>query len=317
MEKVAWVAGEVLVDLIPANDGDESISGHRYRAVIGGGGANTAKSLARLGKRCEFIGGISSDRFGHMAWMELERDGVGLDLVDESDRPTAKAIVDLDPHGSARYSFEVDSTATFSFDESWLPKDVPDVLHVGTLASVIEPGRSELLAWARGIKARGATLVFDPNVRSAFLADRERYRGIVEEWVAIADLVKASEEDVEWLYPEEKQESVAIRWMDLGPELVVITRGPRGLVGVRRDESIAVGGVEIALVDTVGAGDTVGAVLVEAILDSDLNRLQGDVLAATLRRAAHAAAITCSRQGAQPPTLEELEAFMDRGIEGR
>ncbi|MGA1670516.1 MAG: PfkB family carbohydrate kinase, partial [Candidatus Nanopelagicaceae bacterium] len=91
----AWIVGEVLVDLIPAIDGVEVIDGVRYRAVVGGGPANTAKALARLGRECAFIGGLSSDRFGHMAWMELERDGVGLDFVLESDQPTAKAILSI------------------------------------------------------------------------------------------------------------------------------------------------------------------------------------------------------------------------------
>jgi len=104
--------------------------------------------------------------------------------------------------------------------------------------------------------------------------------------------------------------------MDLGPELIVLTRGPRGMVGVRRDESVGVKGVEVDLIDTVGAGDTVGAVLVEAILDSGLDQVRGEVLAMTLRRAAHAAAITCSRQGAQPPTRSELEISMSHEEEG-
>jgi fructokinase len=95
-----WVAGEVLVDLIPSDDGDTVIDSKRYRAVIGGGPANTAKALARLSQSVEFIGGLSSDRYGHMAWMELERDGVDLEHILESDLPTAKAIVSLDQSGS-------------------------------------------------------------------------------------------------------------------------------------------------------------------------------------------------------------------------
>ena len=315
MEKVAWVAGEVLVDLIPAEDGDESIGNQRYRSVIGGGAANTAKALAKLGKRCEFIGGLSSDRFGHMAWMELERDGVGLDLSNESDLPTAKAIVELNPDGSARYSFEVEGSATFSFDESWLPQGVPDLLHLGTLASVVEPGRGALLKWARGMKEKGSLILFDPNIRSAFLGDRSRYREIVEEWIALAEIVKASDEEIEWLYPESDQESVAQRWMNLGVEIVVITRGARGLVALRKDESVGVAGVEVEVVDTVGAGDTVGAVLLEALFDLGLDQLRGENLTKVLRRAAHAAAITCSRQGAEPPTYLELESSINREAE--
>jgi fructokinase len=172
------------------------------------------------------------------------------------------------------------------------------------------------MQWVQGIKAKGAVILFDPNVRPAFLGDRSRYRELIEKWVALADLVKASEEDLEWLYPDSDQESVATRWMELGPELIVITRGSRGMVAVRRDESVGVAGVEAQVVDTVGAGDTVGAVLVEAILDSGLDQLRGEALATTLRRAAHAASLTCSRQGAEPPTRSELESSLSREKEG-
>jgi fructokinase len=124
--------------------------------------------------------------------------------------------------------------------------------------------------------------------------------------------VKASDEEIEWLYPESDQESVAQRWMNLGVEIVVITRGSRGLVALRKDESVGVAGVEVEVVDTVGAGDTVGAVLLEALLDLGLDQLRGENLRKVLRRAAHAAAITCSRQGAEPPTYVELESSIRR-----
>jgi fructokinase len=162
------------------------------------------------------------------------------------------------------------------------------------------------------MKEKGSVILFDPNIRSAFLGDRSRYREIVEEWIALAEIVKASDEEIEWLYPESDQESVAQRWMNLGVEIVVITRGARGLVALREDESVGVAGVEVEVVDTVGAGDTVGAVLLEALLDLGLDQLRGENLAKVLRRAAHAAAITCSRQGAEPPTFVELESSIKR-----
>lgn len=312
----AWVAGEVLVDLIPALDGDEVIDETRYRAVVGGGAANTARALARLGKAAEFVGGLSSDRFGHMAWMELERDGVGLDLVLESDAPTARAIVAIGDDGSASYRFEVEGSVTFDFRAEWLPEGSPKVIHVGTLATVVAPGRNELFGWVRDQKSSGAVVVFDPNVRSVYLEDRVRYRENVEEWIGLSSVVKASDEDAKWLYPELDCDEVASRWLEMGPKLVVITRGARGMVGYRDGESIDVEGVQVDLVDSVGAGDTVGAVLVEALLDGELEALSGKRLKQVLLRASHAAAITCSRQGANPPTLRELEESLGR-IENR
>ncbi len=307
MSKV-WVAGEVLVDLIPADNGDALIDGVRYQSVIGGGPANTARALGRLGVEVEFVGGLSSDRYGHMAWMELERDGVGMDRVLESDLVTAKALVSLDENGSASYRFEVSDTATFAFSSDWLPSGAPTVLHIGSLATVVGPGAEELLGWVRGLKDQGSVIVFDPNVRPAFLRNREKYRELVEEWIKISDVVKASYEDLKWLYLEEDEESdeVLSHWLHWGPSLLIVTKGEHGIIGFRSDESVGVGSVAVDVVDTVGAGDTVGAVIVEALLENGLEGLRREVLERVLARAAKAAAITCSRQGANPPTLEEL-----------
>ena len=309
---IAWVVGEVLVDLIPAKDGDEVIDGIRYRAVVGGGPANTAKALARLGHECAFIGGLSSDRFGHMAWMELERDGVSLDLVIESDQPTAKAILSIGEDGSASYRFEVDGSVTFGFDGGWLPEGLPDVIHVGTLATVIEPGSSEIYRWVEEKRDQGTVVLFDPNVRAAYLGDWAAYRAIVEKWVAISDLVKASSEEIAWIYPELSEVEVAEKWREMGAKLIVVTQGGDGIVGYGESGRVAVPGVEVDLIDTVGAGDIVGAVLVEAMLGGGMEALLSGNLENVLYRASVAAGITCSRQGANPPTLHELNGFLDR-----
>ena len=130
-----WVCGEVLIDVLPTGP------------VVGGGPANTAKALARLGHSVEFIGGISTDAFGLMARKELERDGVGLGLALKSEKATSTATVQLDQTGSATYRFVIDGTATFEFSPSWLPDPErlkPSVLQIGTLATVVEPGASVL-----------------------------------------------------------------------------------------------------------------------------------------------------------------------------
>ena len=159
-----WVCGEVLIDVLPTGP------------VVGGGPANTAKALARLGYDVQFIGGISTDAYGEMARKELDRDGVDLSLAYESSKPTSTATVNLDSSGSATYEFVIDATATFDFSDSWLPD--PErlklrVLHIGTLATVVEPGASVLFDWA--IKcAEFAPIVFDPNIRPSFLGDRNK-----------------------------------------------------------------------------------------------------------------------------------------------
>jgi len=296
-----WVCGEVLIDVLPTGP------------VVGGGPANTAKALARLGHDVDFIDGISSDAFGVMARKELERDGVGLALSLSSDKPTCTATVTLDAHGSASYEFLIDETATFDFAHSWLPDPErlkPSVLHIGTLVTIVEPATTVLYEWA--VKtAEFAPIVFDPNVRTSVTGDHEAYRAAVEKWVEISSVIKLSDDDISWLYPDESMDEVAQRWIANGASLVVVTRGAKGIIGYTKNGFEEVDGAKVSVVDTVGAGDTVGAILVEGIVTHSVDGLQGQVLNAVLHRAAIAAGITVSRAGAQPPRLHELIERLD------
>jgi len=295
------VCGEVLIDVLPTGP------------VVGGGPANTAKALARLGHDVNFIDGISSDAFGVMARKELERDGVGLALSLSSDKPTCTATVALDAHGAASYEFLIDGTATFDFSHSWLPDPErlkPSVLHIGTLVTIIEPATTVLYEWA--VKtAEFAPIVFDPNVRTSVTGDHEAYRAAVEKWVEISSVIKLSDDDISWLYPDESMDEVAQRWIANGASLVVVTRGAKGIIGYTKNGFEEVDGAKVSVVDTVGAGDTVGAILVEGIVTHSVDGLQGQVLNAVLHRAAIAAGITVSRAGAQPPRLHELIDRLD------
>ena len=296
-----WVCGEVLIDVLPTGP------------VVGGGPANTAKALARLGHDVDFIDGISTDAFGVSARKELERDGVGLSLALSSDKPTCTATVTLDSHGSATYQFLIDGTATFDFADTWLPDPErlkPSVLHIGTLVTIVEPASSILYQWA--VKtSEFAPIVFDPNVRSSVVGDRETYRAAVEKWVGISSVVKLSDDDLAWLYPAESMDEVAQRWITGGASLVVVTRGAKGIIGYTEHGFEEVDGAKVSVVDTVGAGDTVGAIVVEGIIKHSVSGLQGQVLNAVLHRAAIAAGITVSRAGAQPPRLHELVEALD------
>ncbi len=299
-----WVCGEVLIDLIP--DG----SGERIPHV-GGGPANTAKALARLGHDVYFIDGISSDKYGQMSRQELLDDEVKLDLALNSDKPTCLAIVSLNESGGASYEFEIDGTATFDFSASRLPdpsRYKPSVLHIGTLVTVIQPAADVLYDWAMQV-AEFAPIVFDPNVRSVVMNDRDKYLAAVERWVAISSVVKVSDDDMAWLYPGQQYADVAKRWTNDGAALVVVTRGADGLVGFTEDGSVEVPGVKVDVADTVGAGDTVGAIVVEAMIEKGILNLTRDTLKAVLNRAAVAAGITCSRKGAQPPYKHELKGI--------
>ena len=291
-----WVCGEVLIDILPTGP------------VVGGGPANTAKALARLGHDVHFIDGISTDAYGVSARAELLRDGVNLDLALASDNPTCTATVTLDAAGGASYEFLIDGTATFDFASSWLPDPYryqPQVLHIGTLVTMIEPGASALYDWAMAV-AELAPIVFDPNIRPSVQPDRDLYEAAVEKWAALSAVIKVSDDDLAWLFPDQSIDDVANRWINDGAFLVVVTRGADGLVGYTADGRVEVPGVKVDVVDTVGAGDTVGAIVVEAMLTHGLIELRGDLLRSLLTRAASAAAITCSRKGAQPPYKHEL-----------
>ena len=297
-----WVCGEVLIDLIPGADGVRI-------PHVGGGPANTAKALARLGHDVQFIDGISTDEYGAAARKELIDDEVKLDLALTSDKPTCLAIVSLDANGGASYEFKIDGTATFDFDLKWLPdpsRYKPQVLHIGTLVTVIQPGADVLYDWAIQV-AEFAPIVFDPNIRPSVMGDHDLYEAAVEKWAALSSVIKVSDDDMAWLYPGQKYEDVAQRWLNDGAALVVVTRGSNGIIGFTADGAVEVDGAKISVADTVGAGDTVGAIIVEAMIEKGILSLTGDVLKATLHRAAVAAGITCSRKGAQPPYKHELK----------
>jgi fructokinase len=261
-----------------------------------------------LGHEVAFIDGISTDAYGVKARAELAADGVDLSFSLTSDLPTAVAHVTLAADGGASYAFKLDKTATFDFNSSWLPdpsRFKPQVLHIGTLATLVQPGADVLFDWAITC-AEFAPIVFDPNIRPQVLSDRDKYVALVEKWVGISSVVKLSDDDFEWLYPGKSPESIAEQWLQGGVALVVMTRGANGLIGYTSDGVVEVAGEKVSVVDTVGAGDTVGAIVVQGLITDGLLNLRGSVLKDVLHRAAVAAAITCSRAGAQPPYAHEI-----------
>ena len=295
-----WVCGEVLVDRIGESN------------ILGGGPANTARAVARLGQEVEFVGGISRDEFGERACKEFSDDKVGLHHVHRSEKPTAIAAVSLDANGVAKYEFTTSETATFDFSPDWLPdpsRFKPSLLHIGSLATVIEPGAASLFEWAVKV-SEFAPIIFDPNVRTGALDDHAQYLEIFERWASISTVVKASDEDIDWLYPDQAESAITSRLLDSGLQLLLITRGSGGISGSTRDERVEVEGVVTEVVDTVGAGDTVGAVVADALVRRGILNLHGDVLRETLNCAVYAAAITCSRAGAEPPTRSEIDAAL-------
>jgi len=306
-----WVVGEVLVDLILSADGDTKIDGVTYKPIVGGGPANTARAMAKWGLPTSFVGGFSTDRFGHLAWSEMTRDGVDLELSHESDLPTAKAILALDQEGKASYQFQVDSTATFDFHLEWLPREVPKLIHIGSLATIVKPGADSLFSWLLALKnsLNPPLVLFDPNVRTAFLGNSLKYREEFKKWLTLTDVLKASSDDLAFLYPNASIDAFAERVLGEGTSHLVITCAENGIKGFNSDEKVEVEASEVRVIDTVGAGDTVGAMIAGAIASEGIGALHGNQFRSVLTLASRAAALTCSRQGASSPTRNEYDDF--------
>lgn len=309
------VAGEALIDLVP-----ETGPG-RYRAVPGGSPANVAVGLARLGCRTQLMARLSDSGFGRQIRTHLAENAVGLDLAVRTVDPSTLAVVSLDERGAATYDFYAEATADFGWQDDELPDRLPDgalALCTGSIAVFREPGASALDRLLRRERDGGsATVVLDPNLRPALIGSRERVHARWRELVALADVVKASDEDVAWLHPDDDPADVVADWSADGPALVVLTRGDAGALAVTADDVVAeIPAVPVDVVDTVGAGDSFTAGLVDTLRRHDLlgrrNRdaiagLDQEALTAVLDRAARIAAITCGRQGADPPTYDEVD----------
>ncbi|MGY5054264.1 carbohydrate kinase family protein [Streptomyces sp. 900105755] len=300
------VAGEALIDLVPQGTGALAA----LQPALGGGPYNTAVALGRLGSATAFCSRASDDAFGEALLDGLRRAGVDVSLVERGPEPTTLAAATIDPRGSASYSFYVEGTADRLFTT---PAGLPATTRAvsfGTLSLVLEPGASAYEELMRDAAGQGLFTALDPNIRAGLIADPDAYRARFKSWLPSVTLLKLSEEDALWLggTPHE--------WLATGPSAVVITHGGDGLSAFTRDGTVySVPGEEVAVVDTIGAGDTVNAALLHGLAAQDalsaeaLLGLGADGWTRLLRFAARAAAITCSRAGAEPPYASELEGF--------
>ncbi|WP_234544362.1 carbohydrate kinase family protein [Streptomyces shenzhenensis] len=297
------VAGEALIDLVPQGTGALAA----LQPALGGGPYNTAVALGRLGSATAFCSRASRDAFGEALLDGLRRAGVDVSLVARGPEPTTLAAATIDPQGSAAYSFYVEGTADRLFTA---PAGLPAATRAvsfGTLSLVLEPGASAYEQLMRDAAGQGLFTALDPNIRAGLVADPDAYRARFKSWLPSVTLLKLSEEDALWLggTPHE--------WLAAGPSAVVITHGGDGLSAFTRDGTVyAVPGEKVAVVDTIGAGDTVNAALLHGLAAQDalsaeaLLGLGADGWTRLLRFAARAAAITCSRAGAEPPYASEL-----------
>jgi fructokinase len=308
---VVAVAGEVITDMVPAGGPG------MFRAAPGGSPANVAVGLARLEVPVRLLGRLSGDVLGRRLRRHLADNGVDLTHAVDATEPSSLAIVVLADDGSAEYDFRVDGTADWQWSDAELATALDDVvaLHVGSLGLTTPPGGAVLRRLAARARAT-ATVTFDPNVRHLLMGSAEATMRIVDEVLGVADVVKASEEDVGWLAPDRSIAEVAADWVSRGPALVVITRGGDGAYAV----GAATGpvdrpGIPVDVVDTVGAGDSFMGALIAGLHRRDvlgagsrdaLRSLAAADLEALVDEAIEVSAITCSRQGADPPSAEEI-----------
>ncbi|MFI6104936.1 carbohydrate kinase [Streptomyces sp. NPDC051310] len=297
------VAGESLIDLVPEPSG--AAGAGPVPALVprrGGGPYNTAVALGRLGAEAVFCSRISTDAFGEALLDGLRSAGVATDLVQRGPEPTTLAVATVAADGSARYGFYAQGTADRLFE---LPGQLPErvrAVSFGTCSLALEPGASAYEALLRREAGRGVLTVLDPNVRPGLIPDADAYRARFTGWLPYVSLLKLSEEDAAWLggSPEE--------WLARGPAAVVMTRGAGGLSVWTRDVSVSVPAVPVEVADTIGAGDTVNAALLHGLAGRDPGGLDAPAWRDLLSFAARAAALTCSRPGAEPPYASELTA---------
>jgi fructokinase len=298
------VVGEALVDIVLSRDGGRT-------EHPGGSPANVALGLARLGRPARLLTRIGDDARGDAIRKHLESSGVRLEPGSVVPGPTSTAAATIDEAGVASYEFAID----WALPDAVHP-GATAALHTGSIAAFLQPGGDAVLSLLE--RAAGTvTITYDPNARPRLMGDPVAALARVERIVALCDVVKVSDQDLEWLTPRKDPADVAASWVDLGAALVVVTRGGDGATAVARWGRIDVPTPRVTVVDTVGAGDSFMSALIDhlataGLLGADrreaLRAAPPDTVRAMLEHASRIAAITCSRAGADPPTREELVA---------
>ncbi|WP_147375403.1 carbohydrate kinase family protein, partial [Jiangella rhizosphaerae] len=299
----AVVVGEALTDVIVERDGSQT----RHP---GGSPANVAYGLGRLGRRTALVTELGADPDGDAIRAHLASAGVEVRTQGAAAR-TSSAIARLGADGSADYRFDL----TWELGPVALP-EAPLVVHTGSLATTVAPGAAAVERLLGDLRP-GSTVSYDPNIRPALMGPAGELRGRVERLIAGSDVVKASDQDTAFLAPGRDPVDVARDWLRLGPALVVVTLGGAGAVAVTRGGEVRVPAAPVAVADTVGAGDSFTAGLLDGLWDADLlggaarprlRDVPAEVVERVVRRATLAAAVTVSRAGANPPTRDELDA---------
>lgn len=291
------VVGEALTDVVTTSQGRVEHPG--------GSPANVAYGLGRLGVTTGLLTAIAPDARGTAIENHLRSAGVILLPGSKSLTRTASATATLEADGSARYEFDI------SWDLAPTPPAYfPEILHTGSIATFLSPGATAVKALLEQAH-RHCMITYDPNIRPALLGSHTEAKAIFEELVALTDVVKLSDEDAQWLYPRKSLEATAAHILGLGTRLTVITKGAEGSQFTTPAAKISIPAVKTTVADTIGAGDSYMSALILGFLTRGTEGFAPAVLEQLGHTAAAAAAITVQRPGANPPTLEELNAAVE------
>jgi fructokinase len=301
---VIVVAGESLIDMVPAGDGT-------FRAVPGGGPFNVARTVARLGEPCRYLGSLSTDGFGRLLRESLVESHVDDSSAPSTDAPTTLALAWVDEAGAASYLFYVDGTSAPELsleDARRVLSEPPQILYVGTLGLVLEPMASSIEELVSRLSSN-AMLVVDPNCRPVLLDVNPEARNRLHRILRRADVVKVSTDDAEYLYPARQPLSAAGKIRDQGAGVVLLTDGGNDVWVVTDAEPLRVPVPRVAVADTIGAGDSFCGGFVAWWHRRELGRSElsdGSLLRAATEFATAVSAVTCQRVGADPPWAHEL-----------
>ena len=304
------LVGEALIDF--TGSGGMAFKGH-----CGGSPLNAAVACARLGAATGYITQISNDLFGDQLLQHMHLNGIDTCFIQRGDGPSTVAFVERGPQTN-RYAFYSRGSA----DSAWSPKQLPQLptdchfLHFGSISLLQDPAATRISEFiAANVGQR--VIIFDPNVRLSLIADLPAYRQRFQRWLSCADLMKLSDEDADALAPGTPHDIAAKAWLQTGPRAIVITRGADGAVLYRKDhEPVHISAPKVDVADTIGAGDTFTAGVSVALMShgianaEQLDRLTDVAWCQVLKFAATAAALNCTREGANPPTLAQVYAAM-------
>jgi fructokinase len=307
------ICGEALIDFTPITINNDK----GFLLKPGGSPYNIAIALSRLGGPSAFLSKISKDPFGDILINNLKENGVDISYVIRGDEPTTLAFVFLE-NNEPKFLFYGHNSA----DANILISDIPPIynnilaVHFGSISLVREPSATTYEKLMMEFSGK-FIITFDPNVRPNLIPNKEKYIKRLERWLSFCNIVKVSHADLSWLYPNISYEEIAREWLNLGPKIIIVTLGENGAFALTEKGLTKVSAIKVSVVDTVGAGDSfMGGILYwlwknEKLNLSVINSISLDDLTNALKFSTIVSAITCTRAGANPPTLKEVENFIN------